>query len=63
MIDSGIFEGIHLKKQSQFLKGQNDVNLIMTMVYGEYDELRRRKNKANSKPNKANLSIPKGVNY
>ncbi len=45
----------YLKKQSQFPKGQNDVKSILVMVYGDCDGPRRRKNKANSKPNKANL--------
>jgi len=39
-----------LKKQSQFLKGQNDAMPVMTMVYGDFDGPRRQKNKANSKP-------------
>jgi hypothetical protein len=39
----------YLKKQSQFLKGQNDVKSILTMVYGDFSGPRRRKNKANSK--------------
>jgi hypothetical protein len=38
-----------LKKQSQFLKGENDVNLTLTMVYGDFGQFWRRKNKANSK--------------
>jgi hypothetical protein len=29
---------VHLKKQSQFLKGQNDVKLVLTMVYGDFDD-------------------------
>jgi hypothetical protein len=44
----------YLKKQSQFLKGQNDVKSILTMVYGDFNGLRQRKNKPNSKPIKAN---------
>jgi len=43
-----------LKKQSQFENGRNDVKSILTMVYGVFDGPRQRKNKANSKPNKAN---------
>jgi hypothetical protein len=43
-----------LKKQSQFLEGQNDVNLVMTRIYGDFNGRRRRKNKANSRKNKAN---------
>jgi len=45
-----------LKKQSQFSKGQNDVKSILTRSYGDFDGPERRKNKANSKPNKANPS-------
>ena len=45
----------NLKKQSQFLKGQNDVKSILTMVYGDFGVPRRLKNKANSKPIKANF--------
>jgi len=44
-----------LKKQSQFFDGQNDVKSILTMVYGDFCGPRLRENKANSKPNKANL--------
>ena len=40
----------HLKKQSQFLKGQNGVKSMLTMVYGDFSESGLRKNKANSKP-------------
>ena len=39
-------ERVHLKKQSQNFKGQNDVKSILTMVYGDFDEPDRRKNKA-----------------
>jgi hypothetical protein len=35
-----------LKKQSQFLKGQNDVKSIVAMVYGDFDGPGRRENKA-----------------
>jgi len=35
-----------LKKQSQFLKGQNDAKQVMTKVYGDLNEPGRRKNKA-----------------
>jgi hypothetical protein len=42
---------INLKKQSQFLKGQNDANSVMIMVYGDFGGWRQQKNKANSKPN------------
>jgi hypothetical protein len=44
-----------LKKQSQFLKRPNDVNSLMTKLYGDFSRWGRRKNKPNSKPNKANL--------
>ena len=43
-----------MKKQTQFENGRNDVKSILTMVYGDFDGPRRRKNKPNSKPNKAN---------
>jgi len=46
---------LNLKKQSQFLKGQNDAMPVMTMVYGDHSGPRRLENKANSKPNKPNL--------
>jgi len=49
------FERVCLKKQSQFAKGKNDVKSLLTMIYGDFGVLRRRKNKPNSKPNKANL--------
>jgi hypothetical protein len=39
-----------LKKQSQFVEGQNDVKLVLTMVYGDFNDFGRRKNKPNSKP-------------
>jgi len=39
-----------LKKQSQFVNGQNDVKSILTMSYGDFDGPGRRENKANSKP-------------
>jgi len=39
-----------LKKQSQFAGGQIDRMLVITMIYGDLDDLRQRKNKANSKP-------------
>ena len=35
-----------LKKQSQFLKGQNDAKPVMTKVYGDLKVPGRRKNKA-----------------
>jgi len=37
-----------------FAKGKNDVKSLLTMIYGDFGVLRRRKNKPNSKPNKAN---------
>jgi hypothetical protein len=40
----------HLKKQSQFLKGQNDAISAITKSYGDFSSQRQRKNKANSKP-------------
>jgi hypothetical protein len=46
---------LNLKKQTQFENGRNDVKSILTMVYGVLDGPGRRKNKPNSKPNKANL--------
>jgi len=36
-----------LKKQTQFLNGQNDAKSMLTMVYGDFDGPERRKNKAN----------------
>jgi len=36
----------NLKKQSQFLKGRNDLYSIMTMVYRDLKVPGRRKNKA-----------------
>jgi hypothetical protein len=44
----------NLKKQSQFAKGKNDVKPLLIMIYADFGVLRRRKNKPNSKPNKAN---------
>jgi len=32
------------------MKGRNDVKSILTMCYGDFDGLRQRKNKPNSKP-------------
>jgi len=46
-----------LKKQSQFMKGQNDVKLMLTMGYENFDGPGQRENKPNSKPIKANLKI------
>ena len=43
-----------LKKQSQFLKGQNNVNSVITKDYDKLAWFGRPKNKANSKPIKAN---------
>ncbi len=40
----------YLKKQSQFTEGQNDVKSVLIKSYGDFGRLRRRKNKANSKP-------------
>ena len=40
----------YLKKQSQFVKVQNDIKRVLIMVYGNFSGLRRRENKANSKP-------------
>jgi len=37
------------------------VSIYMKGGYEEFHALRRRKNKPNSKPNKANLADPKGV--
>lgn len=37
-----------LKKQSQFLDGQNDVKLAQAMAYRDYIRKTQRKNKANS---------------
>ena len=39
-----------LKKQSQFVKGQNDAKSVQAKVYGNLDGWMRRENKANSKP-------------
>ena len=36
-----------LKKQSQFSGGQNDVKSVQAMTYGDFNGLRRLKNKAN----------------
>jgi len=36
-----------LKKQSQFSEWQNDVTLMLKMVYGDFSDLRQQKNKAN----------------
>jgi len=47
-----------LKKQSQFIKGQNNAKSLQAMVYGDFNGRRLLKNKANSKPNKANFKIP-----
>jgi hypothetical protein len=55
MTDSSTFYRVYLKKQSQLQNGQNDVKSVLIMSYGDFDGPRRRKNKANSKPNKANL--------
>ena len=46
----------NLKKQSQFSNGQNDVKSILLMVYEDFEGPRQRKNKPNSKPNKANFA-------
>jgi len=40
----------YLKKQSQFSPAQNIANSYMKGDYVEFHALRRRKNKANSKP-------------
>jgi len=45
----------NLKKQTQFLKGQDDVNSFFTKKYDKLTWFGRPKNKANSKPNKANF--------
>ena len=37
----------NLKKQSQFIKVENIVKSISTMVYGDFGGPRQRKNKAN----------------
>ena len=39
-------KGCNLKKQSQYLKGQNDAKSVITMVYGDLYRWRQRKNKA-----------------
>ena len=41
---------VYLKKQSQFLKGQNDVSSLNTKDYDKLAWFGRPKNKANSKP-------------
>ena len=38
--------GYDLKKQSQFLKRQNDAKSVITIVYGDLYSWRQRKNKA-----------------
>jgi len=50
-----------LKKQSQFWKIRIGVSIYKKGYYEEFHALRRRKNKPNSKPIKANLADPKGV--
>jgi len=40
------FKECVLKKQTQFLQGQNDVKSVLIMVYGDFNGPRRRKNKA-----------------
>ena len=55
-------KGCDLKKQSQFAKGQNDAKIVMTMVYGDLNGPGRRKNKPNSKPNKANFKNYESTN-
>jgi hypothetical protein len=40
----------NLKKQSQFVGGQNDVKSVLTIVYGYFNGRRQRKNKANRQP-------------
>jgi len=52
---------VNLKKQSQFSKIRIGVSIYMKGYYEEFNALGRRKNKANSKPIKANLADPKGV--
>jgi len=41
-----------LKKQSQFVGRQNNAKLVITMVYGDFNDFGQRKNKANLKPKK-----------
>ena len=41
------FDGCVLKKQTQFSNRENDVKSMWTMVYGDFDGPRQRKNKAN----------------
>ena len=41
---------VYLKKQTQFEKGQNDVILVITMVYEDLGGRMQRKNKANCWP-------------
>jgi len=50
----------NLKKQSQFLKGQNDVKLILAMVYGNFHRWRRLKNKAKQSQFAKYLDRPHG---
>ena len=47
----------YLKKQSQFLKGQNDIKAVFIMGYEDSDRPGRPKNKANSNPIKANFKV------
>jgi hypothetical protein len=42
-------------KQSQFTEAQSDVMPSITVTYGDFGGWMLRKNKANSKPIKANL--------
>ena len=54
----------YLKKQSQFRKGKMNTKLVNKRVYEENRCFGSKKNKANSKPIKANFNIPpiiKGV--
>jgi hypothetical protein len=40
-------KGYDLKKQTQFVKGQNDAKPVQAKVYGNLDGWMRRENKAN----------------
>jgi len=50
-----------LKKQSQFAVSRNDAKIVIAMVYEDFGGWGLRKNKANSKPIKANFEMLPGT--
>jgi len=58
MVNPEFLQRGYLKKQSQFPKGQNNVKSILSMLYGDYNGPRRRKNKPNSKPKQSQFENP-----